>query len=253
MAQKSQIEWTDSTWNPVTGCTKVSPGCKHCYAERMAKRLHAMGQSRYARGFEVTLQADVVERPLSWKKPRVIFVNSMSDLFHEEVPGEFVKAVFDVMERAHWHKFQILTKRANRLADLAGHLPWPENVWMGVSVESKSYFHRIGSLLEVPAAVRFLSLEPLLGPLPDLPLEGIDWVIVGGESGPGSRPMRVQWVRDIHTQCRAKRVPFFFKQWGGVRKAHAGRVLDGRTWDEMPTPTVRPSGMRTLELLAAGS
>lgn len=234
MAQSSSIEWTEATWNPVTGCTKISPGCKHCYAERMAKRLRAMGQPRYAAGFRVTLQPDLLELPLHWRQGRLIFVNSMSDLFHDQVPLEYVQKVFAVMAEARQHRFQILTKRADRLAELAAELPWPGNVWMGVSVESEHYVERIDRLRDVPAAVRFLSLEPLIGPLDDLPLAGIGWVIVGGESGPRARPMKAEWVRSIRSQCEAQGVPFFFKQWGGVRKKHHGRELDGRTWDEMP-------------------
>lgn len=239
MAQNSSIEWTDSTWNPVTGCTKISPGCKHCYAERMAIRLSGMNQPRYRNGFEVTLQSDLVRLPLRWRQPRVIFVNSMSDLFHEEIPESFIMEVFQTMLEAHWHTFQILTKRANRLAEIAGRLPWPINVWMGVSVESPRYVYRIERLRGVPAAVRFLSIEPLLGPIPSLPPAGIDWVIVGGESGPRARPMQPDWVRDIRDGCLAKGIPFFFKQWGGTRKKTAGRTLDGRTWDGMPTPVLR--------------
>lgn len=234
MATISNIEWTEATWNPVTGCTKVSPGCKHCYAERMAKRLKAMRVERYRDGFKLTLQPDLVELPLRWRKPRVIFVNSMSDLFHADVPDSFVSKVFRTMESAHWHTFQVLTKRSNRLPEIAPALPWPKNVWMGVSVESQRYVHRIADLTQVPAAVRFLSLEPLLGPLPDLPLDGIQWVIVGGESGPGSRPMDEAWALDIRDQCLAAEVPFFFKQWGGVNKKATGRTLEGRTWDELP-------------------
>ena len=234
MATISSIEWTEATWNPVTGCTKISPGCKHCYAERMARRLKAMGVERYRDGFKVTLQPDLVDLPLRWKKPRVIFVNSMSDLFHADVPNSFVADVFQSMESAHWHTFQVLTKRSDRLPEIASLLPWPKNVWMGVSVESERYMHRIADLVQVPAAVRFLSLEPLLGPLPDLPLDGVHWVIAGGESGPGARPMDKAWVLDIRDQCVAADVPFFFKQWGGVNKKAAGRTLDGRTWDELP-------------------
>lgn len=234
MAQSTSIEWTEATWNPVTGCTKVSPGCKHCYAERMARRLKAMGQPRYTDGFQVRLQRDLVEVPLGWRKPRRIFVNSMSDLFHDEVPLEFIQRVFETMEQAYWHEFQILTKRANRLEELSGRLPWPKNVWMGVSVESETYLHRVKQLVAVPAAVRFLSLEPLLGPLPGLELEGIHWVIVGGESGPGARPMSPGWVREIRSRCLEQGVPFFFKQWGGKRKSRHGRELDGRTWDQLP-------------------
>ena len=236
MATISSIEWTDATWNPVTGCNKVSPGCKHCYAERLAKRLEGMGNSRYRRGFEVTVHDDLVELPLAWRKPRRVFVNSMSDLFHEEVPAGFVARVFETMVKARHHQFQILTKRAERLAELAPHLPWPENVWIGVSVETAKYYSRIRALQTLPAHVRFLSLEPLLGDLPALPLDGIHWVIVGGESGPGCRPMDPEWVRSIRQQCLAAGVAFFFKQWGGVRKKEMGRVLDGRTWDAYPVP-----------------
>lgn len=234
MAQLSPIEWTDATWNPVTGCTKISPGCKHCYAERMAKRLRGMGQPRYRNGFGLTLQPDLVEEPLSWKRPRLVFVNSMSDLFHDDVPLGFIRQVFDTMSRAHWHVFQILTKRAERLSQLSDELTWPANVWMGVSVESQAYAWRIGHLCKVPAAVRFLSIEPLLAPIGDLPLQSIDWVIVGGESGPGARPLDPMWVRAIRDRCARNEVPFFFKQWGGVWKKRTGRVLDGRTWDDMP-------------------
>jgi protein gp37 len=234
MAQLSTIEWTDATWNPVTGCTKISPGCKNCYADRMAKRLRAMGQPRYRNGFAVTLQPDVLEEPLSWSKPRLVFVNSMSDLFHEAVPLSYIRRAFGVMERAHWHTFQVLTKRHERLAEVAAELQWPANVWMGVSVENQEYVARVSSLRKVPAAVRLLSVEPLLGPTPFLPLKGIHWVIVGGESGPRARPFHPQWVRAIRDRCRSGGVPFFFKQWGGVRKAKSGRQLDGRTWDEMP-------------------
>ena len=234
MPQTTSIEWTDVTWNPVTGCTKVSPGCKHCYAERMAKRLLAMGQERYADGFKVTLQEDVVEQPLSWRKPRRIFVNSMSDLFHPEVPEGFIAQVFATMEKAHWHQFQILTKRPQRLRELAKDLPWPKNVWAGASVENEDYLWRVAELAAVPAAIRFLSLEPLIGPLPAISLKGIDWVIVGGESGPGARPMAAEWVREIRRQCLTQGVAFFFKQWGGTRKSRTGRELDGRTWDQLP-------------------
>jgi protein gp37 len=239
MAQQSSIEWTESTWNPVTGCSKVSPGCKNCYAERMSKRLKAMGSFRYRNGFKVTLQEDIVELPLEWKQPRVIFVNSMSDLFHEDVPSDFLVKVFDTMKRAHWHTFQMLTKRSDRLVRMAPYLPWPENVWMGVSVESQKYTDRIRDLIKVPAAVRFLSIEPLLGPISKLPLRGIDWVIVGGESGPKARPMNREWVVQIKRRCREAEVPFFFKQWGGVRKKEAGRELFGKTYDAMPVPRLR--------------
>lgn len=234
MAQATSIEWTEASWNPVTGCTKVSPGCKHCYAERMAKRLNAMGQPRYTNGFKVTLQKDLVTQPLRWKKSRRIFVNSMSDLFHDAVPTDFIQKIFETMKRAHWHEFQVLTKRPARLHALKDRLPWPQNVWMGVSVESEDYLWRVEKLTSIPAAVRFLSLEPLLGPLPNLSIEDIHWVIVGGESGPGARPMSIEWVRDIRARCLEHQVPFFFKQWGGKRKSKNGRQLDGRTWDQFP-------------------
>jgi protein gp37 len=234
MAANSAIEWTESTWNPVTGCTKVSPGCAHCYAERMARRLRAMGQPNYANGFAVTVHEHALELPLRWRKPQTIFVNSMSDLFHERVPEDLITRAFDVMRRADWHRFQILTKRSARLRELAPRLDWPANVWMGVSVETQAYSFRIDDLRQVTAAVRFLSLEPLLGPLDRLDLDGIDWVIVGGESGPKARPMEASWVTSVRDQCRAAGVPFFFKQWGGVNKKKRGRILDGRTWDEMP-------------------
>lgn len=233
MAQSS-IEWTEATWNPLTGCTKISPGCKFCYAERMAKRLRGMGQPRYANGFELTLHEQALEIPLAWKKPQRIFVNSMSDMFHEGVPEWFIQKTFDVMRRADWHQFQILTKRSDRLLELSSAIAWPHNVWMGVSVERQDYVARIDDLRGAGACVKFLSLEPLLGPLVSMDLTGIDWVIVGGESGPGARPIEEQWVLDIRTQCLALGVPFFFKQWGGFNKKKAGRLLEGRTWDEMP-------------------
>ncbi len=234
MAQGSGIEWTESTWNPVTGCTKISPGCKHCYAERMAKRLQAMGQANYRNGFELTLQPHMLELPLRWKKPQAIFVNSMSDLFHGEVPLDYIQQVFDVMRRAHWHRFQVLTKRSERLAELDTMLDWTVNIWMGVSVENETYRNRIEDLRKTRAPVKFLSLEPLLGPLDGLDLRGIDWVIVGGESGPDARPMDPRWVMSIRDQCRRTRIPFFFKQWGGPNKKKNGRILEGRIWEEMP-------------------
>jgi protein gp37 len=234
MATTSNIEWTEMTWNPVTGCEKVSQGCKHCYAERMAKRLFAMGVERYQNGFMPTLHHDLIDLPRRWKKPRVIFVNSMSDLFQEAVPLDFIRGVFSTMEACPQHTFQILTKRSERLREIGRLLPWPSNVWMGVSVEDARVMARITELAAVPAQVRFLSCEPLIGPLEDLPLKGIHWVIVGGESGPGARLMRPEWVESIHRQCRKKDVPFFFKQWGGVRKDVTGRMLHGRTYDEMP-------------------
>ena len=243
MAQESAIEWTDATWNPVTGCTKVSPGCKFCYAQRMANRLHAMGNPRYVNNFVTTLQEDVVDTPLRWRRPRRIFVNSMSDLFHARVPDAFILRVFETMQAAEWHTFQVLTKRSERLVSLAPSLPWPSNVWMGVSVENSDYTNRVADLCTVPAAVRFLSVEPLLGPVPRLPLKYIDWVIVGGESGPKARPCHVEWVRAIRDRCESAGVAFFFKQWGGKRKKAAGRILDGKTWDEYPV--ARPGRARS--------
>jgi len=239
MARKTHIEWTEMTWNPVTGCTKVSAGCANCYAERMAHRLHAMGSPRYADGFAVALHEDLLQLPVRWRQPRLVFVNSMSDLFHEAVPYAFIRQVFATMARCPHHHFQILTKRADRLVALAPTLDWTSNVWMGVTVESQDYVDRVDALRQVPAAVRFLSLEPLLGPICRLNLGGIHWVIVGGESGPGARPMESKWVEPIHHQCVGAGVPFFFKQWGGVQKRRAGRLLFGRTFDERPLAVER--------------
>jgi len=238
MSDQSGIEWTDATWNPITGCTKVSPGCKNCYAERLAVRLRAMGNPRYRNGFAVTLQPDQLALPLRWRRPKRVFVNSMSDLFHEAVPEEYIRRIFAVMAEADWHIFQILTKRSRRLAALAPDLPWPPNVWQGVSVENQRYTSRVADLQAVPAAVRFLSVEPLLGGIPKLPLAGIHWVIVGGESGGGRRPMAAAWARDIRVVCVDAGVAFFFKQWGGRTSKAGGRLLDGRTWDE--TPVLEP-------------
>jgi protein gp37 len=237
MARKSVIEWTESTWNPITGCDKISPGCAHCYAERMAKRLQAMGQPNYANGFKVTLHEHVLETPLTWKKPQMVFVNSMSDLFHRDVPLQFIQRVFDVMRQASWHTFQVLTKRSERLAGLAGALDWPANVWTGVSVETASYLNRLDHLRSVPSSVRFVSFEPLLGPIGTFDLTGIHWCIVGGESGPGSRPLKKEWVTAIRDQCQAGAVPFFFKQWGGTNKKKTGRCLDNRTYNDLPKVT----------------
>jgi len=234
MADNSHIEWTGATWNPVTGCTKISAGCKHCYAEKLAKRLHAMGNHRYARGFRTTLHWDLLDRPKAWRQPRTIFVNSMSDLFHPEVPLEFIQRVFGTIADCPQHTFQILTKRSERLRELAGELEWPPNLWMGVSVEDEQVLHRVDDLRAVPAHVRFLSCEPLIGPLPELELENIHWVIVGGESGGGARPMERSWVLGIRDRCREAGVAFFFKQWGGVQKWRTGREISGRTYDEMP-------------------
>jgi len=237
MAQNSKIEWTQSTWNPVTGCTKISAGCQNCYAERMARRLQAIGSANYANGFRLTLHPHVLELPLSWRKPRTVFVNSMSDLFHKNVPLNFISQVFDIIKRAPHHYFQILTKRSERLLDLSTRLPWPKNLYMGVTVENNDCRFRIDHLRHTPAAVKFLSLEPLLGPLPDLDVTGIDWVIVGGESGPGARPMSPDWVTDIRDQCLHANIPFFFKQWGGTNKKKSGRTLDGKTWSQTPPTT----------------
>lgn len=250
---KSTIEWTESTWNPLTGCTKVSPGCANCYAERMARRLQAMGQANYRNGFALTMHEQALELPLRWRKPQVIFVNSMSDLFHQDVPLDYIRRVFDVMQRASWHQFQVLTKRAERLEELASELPWPRNVWMGVSVENADYTWRIDHLRRTGAAVKFLSVEPLLGPLGRLDLAGIDWVIVGGESGPGARPLMDEWVIEVRDQCQAAGVPFFFKQWGGVQKKKAGRLLQGRTYDAMPGRLETTATGKQLQLMAAGT
>ena len=236
MATKSNIEWTEATWNPVTGCTKISPGCKHCYAERMSLRLQAMGQRNYTNGFDLTLHNRMLEKPLSWKKPQLIFVNSMSDLFHDEVPVEFILEVFDVMQQAHWHQFQVLTKRSERLMDLNPQIDWPDNVWMGVSVENQDYTSRIDHLRETDAVTKFLSLEPLLGPLSGLNLDRMDWVIVGGESGPGARPMHEDWVIQIRDQCNTANVPLFVKQmgesWARVNKVKSKK---GGNMSEWPT------------------
>ena len=234
MAENSHIEWTDATWNPVTGCSKVSPGCKRCYAERLAGRLQAMGQKNYRMGFQVTLQPEMLSHPLKWRQPRRIFVNSMSDLFHEEVPDSYITEVFSVMRHAHWHQFQVLTKRSERLREVDTLLRWEPNIWMGVSVESEKYLERVDDLRRTGAQIKFLSLEPLLGPLRDLDLTGIDWVIVGDESGPGARSLNPAWAQDLRDLCLRSGVPFFFKQWGGVLKSKTGRLWDGRTWDEMP-------------------
>ena len=239
------IEWTDETWNPTTGCTKVSPGCAHCYIERTPA--FRIAGRRFVKGVIPILQHENrLEQPLHWRQPRRVFVNSMSDMFHADIPESFIARVFDTMRRAHWHQFQVLTKRNERLRELAPRLPWPANVWQGVSVENAAHVHRIADLQAVPAAVRFLSIEPLLGAIPELPLKGIHWVIVGGESGPIRRPVRSEWVRDIHRQCKAAGVAFFFKQWGGTTAKAGGRELDGRTWDEMPRELEAPSPMTEL-------
>ncbi|MCW5634800.1 MAG: phage Gp37/Gp68 family protein [Rubrivivax sp.] len=244
MAANSSIEWTEHTWNPVTGCVKISQGCKHCYAERMAKRLNAMGSERYRHGFAPTLHPDLIELPRRWRRPRLIFVNSMSDLFQEDVPDWFIRDVFETMRATPQHTYQVLTKRSERLRAMAPFLPWPSNVWMGVSVEDARVMHRVIDLATVPARVRFLSCEPLIGPLDELPLARVDWVIVGGESGPRARSMDRLWVESIRRQCRAANVLFFFKQWGGVRKDLTGRQLNGRTYDAMPRRLI-PIGVQS--------
>jgi protein gp37 len=234
MAAGSAIEWTDATWNPVTGCTQVSPGCDHCYALTFAERFRGVSGHPYEQGFDLRLWPERLELPLRWKKPRRIFVNSMSDLFHKGVPDEFVRSVFDAMLQANWHTYQILTKRPQRLARLGHSLPWPPHVWMGVSVESNDYAWRADYLRKVPAAIRFISAEPLLGPVDQLNLEDLHWVITGGESGIGHRRCDPDWVRDVRDRCVAEGVAYFHKQWGGRTPKAGGRMLDGRTWDELP-------------------
>lgn len=243
MSDSSSIEWTDATWNPVRGCTKVSPGCKHCYAETFAERWRGIPGHPYEQGFDLRLVPEKLAEPLRWRRSRSIFVNSMSDLFQEEVPEEFIHRVFEVMALADWHIYQLLTKRAERMRDVVSRLPQElrprRHVWLGVSVENRRYgLPRVELLRDTPAPVRFLSVEPLLEDLGDIELDGIRWVIVGGESGPGARPMREKWVDNVHAQCRSARVPFFFKQWGGVQKSRNGRTLRGKTHDGMPR--VRP-------------
>ena len=244
MAEKSLIEWTDSTWNPVTGCTKVSPGCKNCYAERLALRLQAAKNPSYEKGFQVNIHEHLLNLPLTWRKPKQIFVNSMSDLFHEDISEEFILRVFNIMNQAYWHRFQVLTKRSERLFELNNKLPWSANIWMGVSVENSDYIFRVEHLRSTGARVKFLSLEPLLGPISSIDLSGIDWVIVGGESGPKARPMELSWVNSLLNDCQELQVPFFFKQWGGVNKKKAGRVLNGKLWYQLPLALdiVKPEG-----------
>jgi protein gp37 len=234
MSDHSAIEWTEATWNPVRGCTKVSPGCKHCYAETFAERFRGVPGHPFEQGFDLRLVPEALDLPLRWRRGRLIFVNSMSDLFHEDVPDHYIERVFSVMRSARQHQFQLLTKRAERMLSFSFRHGLPANAWMGVSVENAAYRSRIAFLRRVPATVRFLSLEPLIGPIGTIGLKGIHWVIVGGESGPGAREMKAEWVRDVRRQCERAGVPFFFKQWGGVRKSRNGRDLDGRTWDGMP-------------------
>jgi protein gp37 len=231
---KSKIEWTGSTWNPITGCTKYSDGCTNCYAEKMANRLKNMGLKKYENSFNLTLHYENIEDPLFMKKPQTIFVCSMSDIFHKDVPDEFILKLFEVMNKAHWHTFQVLTKRAERIKELNDSITWTKNIWLGTTVESQKVTHRIDYLRESGAYIKFLSIEPLLTPINDLKLKNIDWVIVGGESGAKARPMLKEWVIDIKNQCKAQDVPFFFKQWGGKNKKKAGRLLDNNTYDEMP-------------------
>jgi protein gp37 len=251
MALQSSIEWTEATWNPVTGCSKISIGCRNCYAERMARRLQATGHPHYRNGFKVALHEDALDLPLRWKRPQAIFVNSMSDLFHRDVSLSFIGKVFEVMHEANWHRYQILTKRAERLAELSDKLPWAPNIWQGVTVEHPAYAGRIDLLRRTGAHIKFLSLEPLLAPMPRLKLRGINWVIVGGESGPGARPMLAQWVTDIRDQCLRAGVAFHFKQWGGVFKKRHGRILEGRTWDDMPDAPVPTPRAAQLDLVPA--
>jgi protein gp37 len=241
------IGWAEESWNPTTGCTKVSPGCAHCWAERMAWRLQGMGQQRYACGFQVTTHEDLLEKPLHWAKPRLVYVSFMGDLFHDEVPEEFIGRVFDVMVRAAQHRFHVLTKRPERMAEMSPRLPWPANVWAGATVEDAAHAYRADQLRQTGAAVKYLVLEPLLGPVDALDLTGIGWVILGGESGPGARALHSDWVRSVRDQCLAAGVPFYFKQWGGVRRRETGRTLDGREWLERPE---QPVALRQLELRA---
>lgn len=231
---QTTIEWTAFTWNPTTGCSKTSPGCKYCYAVAMTKRLKAMGQHKYRNDFELTVHDVELKRPYTWKKPRKVFVNSMSDLFHNDVPLEFIKKVFKVMNDTPQHIYQVLTKRAERLEEISQELNWTPNIWMGVSIENEQFLYRMDHLRNTPAQIKFISAEPLIGPLPNMYLDGIDWVIVGGESGPKSRPIKGDWVIDIRDQCQSSNTSFFFKQWGGVRKKEFGRLLDGVEYNEYP-------------------
>lgn len=233
MSINSSIEWTDSTWNPVTGCQKVSPGCKNCYAETFAERWRGVANHPYEQGFDLRLWPTRVQIPLTWKKKKTIFVNSMSDLFHEKIPLNFIQDVFQTMNKAYWHTFQILTKRPERMYALKKYLKWSDNIWQGVSIESQEFAWRAQYLKKIPAKIRFLSLEPLLGPV-QLNMNKIHWVIVGGESGARCRTIQASWVRDVRKQCKNYQVPFFFKQWGGVQKKKNGRELDGRIYNEMP-------------------
>lgn len=242
MAYKSNIEWTDASWNPVTGCTQVGPGCDHCYAMTFAERFRGVKGHPYEQGFDLKLWPERLELPLTWKKPRRIFVNSMSDLFHKDIPEEYIRRIFDVMVQADWHQFQILTKRSSRMAELGPTLPWSQHMWAGVSIELDQMVSRVEHLRKVPAHVRFISAEPLLGPLPHIRLEGIHWLIAGGESGAGFRPPHIDWIRQLRDKCQTDGVAFFFKQWGGRTPKAGGRLLDGRTWDEMPDDNTLVTG-----------
>ncbi len=245
--KKTKIEWTEATWNPVTGCTKVSTGCMNCYAEKMTKRLKAMNSANYKNGFELTCHPHTLDIPFSWKKPQMVFVNSMSDLFHKDVPEAFIKKVFNVMNIASHHQYQVLTKRSEILLKMNPILRWKQNIWMGVSVETSDYKFRIDHLRKTDSKVKFISFEPLLNDIGDVNLNRIDWVIVGGESGPGARPIKKEWVTNLQQQCIESKIPFFFKQWGGVNKKKNGRLLDGKLWSQMPklkqssTPILAPA------------
>jgi protein gp37 len=257
MSEHSEIEWTDATWNPVRGCTKITPGCDHCYAETFAERFRGVEGHPYEQGFDLRLVPEKLAEPLRWKTPKSVFVNSMSDLFHKDVPEDYVEAVCRAMERANWHTYQVLTKRSSRLRNLLqGRIRFAadlRNIWWGVSVEDRAHgLIRIEHLRQAPAAVRFLSIEPLLEDLGPINLDGIDWVIVGGESGPGARPMQKEWVLSIRDQCERARVPFFFKQWGGVRKSKTGRELDGKTYDDLPIRVELPVMENASRLAAIG-
>ena len=245
MPQPTKIEWTGTSWNAITGCSKISIGCRYCYAERMANRLQKMGQKKYKHGFKVALHYNELETPLKWKKSQVIFVNSMSDLFHKDVPDEFILKMFETMKKAHWHTFQILTKRSERLVSMVNKLPWPDNIWMGVTVENSDNVYRLTDLGKVPSYIRFVSMEPLLGPIHRFPYDKVDWVIIGGESGPHARPIEKSWVLEIRNQCIKNYIPFFFKQWGGFNKKKNGRLLDGKYWDEIPSNNLE---LQQLEL-----
>lgn len=259
MSDNSRIEWTEATWNPVTGCSKVSPGCAHCYAETFAERFRGVPGHPYEQGFDLRLWPERLGLPLMWRRSRMIFVNSMSDLFHESVPVDFVEQVFETMRAANWHTFQVLTKRPERVLQIAKRLPWPANVWMGVSIENQHFCYRADLLRAIPAEVRFISAEPMLGPLKDLELNGIDWLIAGGESGLRHRPMDPEWVRQLRDKCMEQGVAFFFKQWGGRTSKAGGRVLDGKTWSELPpnspdrleqsNPLLVPNGRSPMRVL----